>query len=52
MNSLFVASGQGIRDGVTLPVIENIDVAPTVARILGLELPSTDGRVLTEVLKE
>lgn len=28
----------------------NVDVAPTVAHILGLNLPDTDGRVLTEAL--
>ncbi|WP_119344634.1 alkaline phosphatase family protein [Facilibium subflavum] len=30
----------------------NVDVAPTVAYILGISLPNTDGRVLLESLKE
>jgi len=29
----------------------NIDVAPTIAYLLGLDLPNTDGRVLYEALK-
>ena len=30
----------------------NVDVAPTIAYILGLNMPNTDGRPLLEVLKE
>ncbi|MDA0834330.1 MAG: alkaline phosphatase family protein [Planctomycetota bacterium] len=52
MNATFVVSGAGITPGVTLPVINNIDVAPTVARLLGLTLDDVDGRVLTEVLDD
>lgn len=50
LGALFIASGAGIRPGVKLNEIENVDVAPTIARLLGLQLDGADGRVLTEVL--
>jgi predicted AlkP superfamily pyrophosphatase or phosphodiesterase len=48
--SLFVASGRGIRPGVRLDVIDVIDLAPTAARLLGVELRDVDGRVLKDIL--
>ncbi|MCP5118756.1 MAG: alkaline phosphatase family protein [bacterium] len=51
MHATFVAAGAHIRPGVELSEIANLDVAPTVAAILGVELPEADGRVLTEILK-
>lgn len=51
MNATFIASGAGVREGKKLPPIENIDVAPTIARLLGVELPAVDGKVVTEALK-
>lgn len=50
MHATFVAAGAGLKAGVKLPVIRNIDVAPTIAHLLGLELPSAEGRVLHEIL--
>jgi predicted AlkP superfamily pyrophosphatase or phosphodiesterase len=50
MNAIFVASGAGIKPGSKLPVIKNLDVAPTIAKLLGLSLPGMQGRVLTEIL--
>ena len=50
LNAIFIASGAGIKPGVRLNAIENIDVAPTIARLLGLQLDGADGRVLEEVL--
>lgn len=50
MNAIFVASGRGIKKGAHLGTIQNVDVAPTVMRLLGKELPNGDGRVLTEAL--
>ena len=49
MHAAFVAWGAGIRPGVVLDRIENIDVAPTCAAILGLSMKA-DGRVLDEML--
>ena len=40
MNAVFVASGAGLRQGVRLGEIANLDVAPTAAALLGLTLPS------------
>lgn len=52
LRSLFIASGRGIRAGVTLDAVNVIDLAPTMARLLGLELRGADGRVLTEILAD
>lgn len=51
MYASFVASGAGIKSGVQLGEISNRDVAPTMAAILGLQMPSADGTVLKEILK-
>lgn len=50
MNATFIASGVGIRGGETIGVIENIDVAPTIAKLLGVPFPA-DGKVLVEALE-
>ncbi len=51
MNATFVMAGAGVRPGTKLDMIENIDVAPTAARLLGVTFPNTDGRVLAEALE-
>jgi predicted AlkP superfamily pyrophosphatase or phosphodiesterase len=51
MDASFVISGAGVKPGVVLDQIANVDVAPTIAKLLGLEMKNVDGRVLTEVLK-
>jgi predicted AlkP superfamily pyrophosphatase or phosphodiesterase len=50
LGALFIASGAGIRPGVKLDVIDNVDVAPTMAELLGLTLANVDGKVLKQVL--
>jgi predicted AlkP superfamily pyrophosphatase or phosphodiesterase len=50
LDGLLVAWGYGVRSGTTLNRIRNVDVAPTLAQLLGLQLPDTDGRVLEELL--
>jgi predicted AlkP superfamily pyrophosphatase or phosphodiesterase len=50
MNAIFVAAGAGIKAGTKVPTVENIDVAPTIARLLGLSLAHASGRVLEEIL--
>ena len=52
LRALFIASGRGIKQGLTLDAVDNVDVAPTAARLLGLDLKNVDGRVLTEILSE
>ena len=51
MDATFVISGAGIKKGVVIDKMANIDVAPTMAKLLGLGIKGADGRVLTEVLK-
>jgi len=51
MNAVFVASGRGIKRGAKLDVIDNRDVAPTMAHLLGQKLPRADGKVLKEILE-
>jgi predicted AlkP superfamily pyrophosphatase or phosphodiesterase len=50
MNGLFVAAGPGIHSGVKLDTIDNVDVAPTIGRILDVKLENPAGRVLTEII--
>lgn len=50
LDGIFIASGRGIRKGVVLDRVSNLDAAPTMARLMGLDLPATDGRVLEEIL--
>ena len=45
-----VASGAGVKSGVSLERIGLVDVGPTAARLLGLTMTNVEGRVLTEVL--
>jgi predicted AlkP superfamily pyrophosphatase or phosphodiesterase len=51
MRAIFVASGAGIVRGQTLDTVRNLDIAPTVARLLGLQLPAAKGRILREILR-
>jgi predicted AlkP superfamily pyrophosphatase or phosphodiesterase len=51
MRSLFVIAGKGIKSGAQTPYARLIDIAPTVARLLGLEMKTARGRVITEVIK-
>ena len=51
LNGMFVAWGHGVKRGAQLGEIRNVDVAPTVAALLGLKLENVEGRVLTEALQ-
>ncbi len=51
MNALFVAVGRGIKRGVKIGIVDNRDVAPTMAHLLGQTMPSADGKVLKEILE-
>jgi predicted AlkP superfamily pyrophosphatase or phosphodiesterase len=50
LDAIFIISGHGIKKGVVMERMHNVDVAPTVARLMGITLPNPDGRVLEEVL--
>lgn len=48
--AFFLAAGPGLASGVNLGPIRTRDVAPTIAHLLDVELPSAEGRVLSEIL--
>jgi predicted AlkP superfamily pyrophosphatase or phosphodiesterase len=50
METGLIAWGGGIRRGWVLPVTNTIDVAPTIAMILGLQLPQADGKPIVGLL--
>jgi hypothetical protein len=52
MRAIFVACGAGIQPGVKLGQINNTSVAPTLARLLNLEFPNTEGKPLVEALSK
>ena len=51
MNGVFVAWGQGIKPGVKLGTVDNIDVAPTIAAVLGEAFPTAEGKPLIRILR-
>jgi hypothetical protein len=44
MDAILIASGYGVRAGVKLEKVANVDVAPAVAGLLGVSLPAALGR--------
>ncbi|WP_263358856.1 alkaline phosphatase family protein [Acidicapsa ligni] len=51
MQALFVASGAAIRRGIHLGAISNLQVAPTIAAILGVQLPAAEQPALKEIIR-
>ncbi len=51
MKASFILAGPGVRKGVVLAESRMIDIAPTLARLLGLELPEAEGRPLEQMLE-
>lgn len=51
LHATFIAWGRGIKPGARLGEIKNVDVAPTIAKLLKIELPSTDGKPLKKILE-
>ena len=52
LHATFVAWGAGIRPGAKVGEITNLDVAPTIAKLLGVPMPNVDGKPLDGVLAE
>jgi predicted AlkP superfamily pyrophosphatase or phosphodiesterase len=52
MNAICVVSGAGIKSGGSMENVQNIDIAPTVARLLGVSLQQASGHVLDEILDD
>ncbi|MFV0520291.1 MAG: alkaline phosphatase family protein [Lachnospirales bacterium] len=46
-----IFSGKNIKKGVNLQGAEMVDIAPTIAKLLDVDFPYSDGRVLYEILK-
>jgi len=51
LDGAFIAWGYGIKARTKVPRINNLDVAPTIAELLGVKLPGAEGKVLREILK-
>jgi hypothetical protein len=51
MHAALVLSGAGVVAGRNIGKVHNVDVAPTIARLLDVKLPGATGRVLTEALR-
>jgi predicted AlkP superfamily pyrophosphatase or phosphodiesterase len=45
----FVAFGPGLKKGVVVPVMNMVDVAPIVSKLMGLDFPGTEGKLYTEM---
>ena len=46
MDGILILSGAGIKPGVRLGRARTVDTAPTIARLLGLDLGKVDGKVI------
>lgn len=47
-----IVSGPGIKAGTKLGKIRSIDIAPTIARILGIELPTGEGKAVEKLTQD
>ena len=50
MFTSLVLAGRGVKTGATIGHVRSLDVAPTIATLLGIEMKDVEGRVLTEAL--
>jgi predicted AlkP superfamily pyrophosphatase or phosphodiesterase len=46
MQATFIASGKNVRRGDRIGVMNNIDLAPTIAKIFGIKFDTADGKAL------
>lgn len=51
MSATFIAAGPQIRPKTTVSRMRNVDVAPTIMRLLGVKPHHVDGEVLQEILR-
>lgn len=49
-HTFFAAKGVGLASNVEIEKMSLVDEGPTIAKLLGLELPDTDGRIINEIL--
>jgi arylsulfatase A-like enzyme len=50
MDGCCVISGAGIASGKVIDAIQNVDITPTMARLLGIPFPNADGKVIEAAL--
>lgn len=50
MHTGLIIAGAGIRTGIGMPFARQIDIAPTVARLLGITLPKAEGVAMAGLL--
>jgi predicted AlkP superfamily pyrophosphatase or phosphodiesterase len=50
LRATFAAWGVGIKPGTKFGEIQNTDVAPTIAKLLGFEMPNVDGKPIDAAL--
>lgn len=50
MQAIFIAAGRDIRPVGEIPAFPNVDVAATIAQLLGLRMPDIQGKPLTAML--
>ncbi len=48
---VFLAHGPSFKEGAVLPTANLMDIAPTLAKVFGLDMPQAEGRCMTELLK-
>ena len=48
----FIGSGAGFRKGVELPVIEMVDIAPIIAKLLGVDFKKANDQLAREMLTD
>jgi arylsulfatase A-like enzyme len=52
MHTGLVIAGAGVKAGVVVPLARQVDIAPTVARLLGLTMAGADGAPMVGILTE
>lgn len=52
MRATLIVAGKGINRGVKIEYARLIDIAPTIARLLGLEMKTARGRAIAEVINK
>lgn len=50
MHTGLIAAGAGIERGIAIPLARQIDIGPTAARLLGIDLPHAEGVAMAGIL--
>lgn len=52
MHTGLIVAGAGVQKGLGMPLARQIDIAPTAARLLGIELPRAEGVAMVGILEK